>query len=65
MIFGPGYRVYYGHLERSKVILLLGGGSKASQMDDIMLAKERWRHFSAGEDKENAKEKSKKGSKKR
>jgi putative addiction module killer protein len=36
--FGPGYRVYYllGHQD---VIVLLGGGDKASQDGDIRLAK--------------------------
>ena len=24
--FGPGYRVYYGQIEKNKVLLLLGGG---------------------------------------
>ncbi|MFQ5924091.1 MAG: type II toxin-antitoxin system RelE/ParE family toxin [Anaerolineales bacterium] len=43
--FGPGYRVYYEHIERNKVILLLGGGSKSSQKEDVQVAKRRWQHF--------------------
>jgi putative addiction module killer protein len=36
--FGPGWRVYY--LERGKeLVVLLGGGNKSSQADDIDAAK--------------------------
>jgi len=41
--FGPGYRVYFGQ-DGNKVILL-GGGDKGSQVDDIRKAKERWRDY--------------------
>lgn len=41
--FGPGYRVYFG-VDGSKIILL-GGGDKGSQGDDIRKAKERWRDY--------------------
>ncbi len=39
--FGPGYRVYYGR-EDDVVVILLCGGSKASQSKDIERAKELW-----------------------
>lgn len=35
---GPGYRVYYG-IERERIILLLNGGDKSSQVRDIKKAK--------------------------
>ena len=44
-IFGDAYRVYYGE-DGDKIILLLGG-SKASQDSDIAKAKEYWRDYNA------------------
>ena len=37
-VFGPGWRMYY-HYQGSTVIMMLGGGHKASQRKDIALAK--------------------------
>ncbi len=37
--FGSGYRVYYT-LENKKIILLISGGDKKSQIKDIKNAKE-------------------------
>ena len=39
--YGPGYRVYYGELERV-VVILLCGGTKRSQSRDIERAKMYW-----------------------
>ena len=39
--FGPGYRVYYG-IDEGRIILLLGGGIKRSQSQDINKALSRW-----------------------
>lgn len=39
--FDPGYRVYFGKVKKS-VILLLAGGAKGSQQRDINKAKEYW-----------------------
>ncbi len=39
--FGPGFRVYYA-LDGEKVVLLLIGGDKSSQQDDISIAKKYW-----------------------
>ena len=39
--FGPGYRVYFGKIKKT-LILLLVGGSKKSQARDIKKAKEYW-----------------------
>ena len=44
MDFGPGYRVYYC-LRGKTVLLLLGGGNKATQEQDIRAAKELARNL--------------------
>jgi putative addiction module killer protein len=38
---GPGYRVYFGK-EGQRIVILLGGGTKQRQENDIQLALERW-----------------------
>lgn len=43
--FGEGYRVYYG--EDGDKLILLTGGTKASQDSDIADAKEYWRDYNA------------------
>jgi len=43
--FGPGYRVYFG--QDGNVIVLLGGGTKRTQADDIKRAKRRWKEYDA------------------
>jgi putative addiction module killer protein len=42
--FGPGYRIYFGR-DGSGVIILLGGGSKKGQQQDIATAKARWADY--------------------
>ena len=42
--YGPGYRIYYGK-EANKIILLLCGGNKASQRQDVNLAKQYWKDY--------------------
>src|SRR5438876_5022373 len=42
--FGPGYRVYFGRIAQS-FILLLCGGDKKTQHADIQRAKEYWDDF--------------------
>ena len=44
--FGPGYRIYFGR-EGSKLIILLGGGSKRTQSKDIDKAQALWRQYKA------------------
>jgi putative addiction module killer protein len=42
--FGPGYRIYFGK-DGESVVILLGGGTKQRQQQDIMAAQERWQDY--------------------
>ena len=42
--YGPGYRIYYGIIGK-KIILLLCGGDKGSQVRDISKAKNYWKGY--------------------
>lgn len=42
--YGPGYRVYFGQ-DGERVILLLCGGNKASQIQDIEEARVLWAEY--------------------
>jgi len=42
--FGPGYRVYFGR-DGDEIILLLGGGTKKRQRQDIETAHARWNDY--------------------
>jgi putative addiction module killer protein len=42
--FGPGYRVYFAR-EGKAVVVLLFGGDKSSQTNDIKAAKAFWREY--------------------
>jgi putative addiction module killer protein len=42
--FGPGYRLYIGQ-QGNVLVILLGGGTKKGQSDDIRLAQKRWRDY--------------------
>ena len=48
--YGSGYRVYFGQIG-SKIILLLCGGDKSSQDEDIIKAKIYWRDYERLENK--------------
>lgn len=41
---GPGYRIYFGR-ERGSWVILLGGGTKARQHQDIKDARRFWREY--------------------
>ena len=42
---GPGYRIYFG--EEGDNLILLGGGKKTTQGNDIKTAKRRWSEYNA------------------
>jgi putative addiction module killer protein len=46
---GPGYRVYFGQA-RGEVIILLWGGDKDSQANDIGKAKDYWESYQRRDD---------------
>ncbi len=46
--YGPGYRVYFGQIG-SVILLLLCGGDKTTQEQDILRAKEYWRDYERSE----------------
>ncbi len=45
--FGSGFRVYFG-LVGSEVVLLLGGGDKATQNRDITVCQSYWKEYKNG-----------------
>jgi putative addiction module killer protein len=40
----PGYRIYFGK-DGARLIVLLGGGTKKRQPDDIAMALTRWEDY--------------------
>ncbi len=42
--YGPGYRVYFGQ-EGATIVLLLCGGDKSTQTEDIDTAKRYWNEY--------------------
>jgi putative addiction module killer protein len=42
--FGPGYQVYFGK-DGEQIVILLGGGTKQRQQNDIRMALERWKDY--------------------
>ena len=47
MTFGPGFRVYFG-LVGNEVVLLLGGGDKSTQQQDIKICQRYWKEYNDG-----------------
>lgn len=43
---GPGYRIYFGR-DGDKLIVLLAGGTKRRQQQDIKAAQARWAQYKA------------------
>jgi putative addiction module killer protein len=42
--FGPGYRIYFGR-DGERLVILLGGGTKKRQQDDIYRAQNLWADY--------------------
>ncbi len=42
--FGPGYRIYFGR-DGDQLIILLGGGTKKQQPQDILQARANWNEY--------------------
>ena len=42
--FGPGYRIYFG-MDGPTLIILLGGGTKSRQQQDVESARTLWREY--------------------
>jgi len=52
--FGPGYRIYLGR-DGETLVILLGGGSKKRQDQDIKKAIARWQNYKKRKPKEGEK----------
>ncbi len=50
--YGPGYRIYFGRIE-STIVLLLCGGDKSSQDRDICKAIEYWIEYRSRKNADN------------
>jgi putative addiction module killer protein len=46
MDFGPGYRIYFGQ-DGNELVILLIGGDKSTQENDLKKAKEHWSDYNA------------------
>ena len=44
LVFGPGYRIYFGR-DGEKLVILLGGGTKRRQQSDIEAAHGLWAEY--------------------
>jgi putative addiction module killer protein len=42
--FGPGYRIYFGE-DGDRLVILVGGGTKKRQQEDIHTALARWQDY--------------------
>jgi putative addiction module killer protein len=48
LAFGPGYRVYFGK-DGTSTVVILSGGTKATQRDDIRRARRFWADYLNGD----------------
>jgi putative addiction module killer protein len=53
--FGPGYRVYFGK-DGEQIVILLGGGTKQRQQNDISLTRGRWEDYKKRKTQQKEKE---------
>jgi len=49
--FGPGYRIYFGR-DGDRLVILLGGGCKKLQQEDIRAAQALWLDYRRRKQKE-------------
>ncbi len=49
--FGPGFRIYFGK-DGERLVILVGGGTKKGQQEDIKDAIARWRDYKRRKKKE-------------
>ena len=49
--FGPGYRIYFGK-DGETIVILLGGGTKKRQNEDILAARDCWNDYRERKDTE-------------
>jgi len=54
--FGPGYRVYFGK-DGEQIVILLGGGTKRRQQNDIAFALQRWEDYKRRKPRQKPEEK--------
>src|SRR4030095_5768368 len=54
--YGPGYRIYFGK-DGNTLLILLAGGTKKRQEQDVKIAAERWQDYRQRKKKENEEEK--------
>jgi putative addiction module killer protein len=47
VMFGPGYRIYFGK-DGAQLVLLLLGGDKSTQTVDVARAQESWQAYQEG-----------------
>jgi putative addiction module killer protein len=50
--FGPGYRIYFGR-DGDRLVILLGGGTKRRQQEDIRRAQALWVDYKRRKKEEN------------
>ena len=50
--FGPGYRIYFGR-DGDRLVILLGGGTKKRQQNDIRRAQALWAEYKRRKKEEN------------
>jgi len=50
--FGPGYRIYFGR-DGERLVILLGGGTKKRQQEDIRRAQYLWADYKRRKKAEN------------